>query len=156
MGDLRQRRIGAGLVLIVVGLSLYFQERYMHIGDEAVLLILGAAFLGGFFYKRQFGLLIPGCLLLGLGLGSAGEAWVDPSADSILLGLGLGFVAIWILGFLVEKRRHFWPLIPGAALILTAIPQSDDLVSYLFVNWQLILILIGVALLAAAFLGKRE
>jgi uncharacterized membrane protein YccC len=156
MSDLRQRRIGAGVVLIVVGLGLYFQQHYTHIGDEAVLLILGAAFLGGYFYKHQFGLLIAGCLLLGLGVGSTGEAWIDPSADSTLLGLGLGFIAIWILGFLVEKRRHFWPLIPGVALILTAIPQTDDLVSYLFVNWQLILILIGVGLLAAAFLGKRE
>ncbi len=65
MGELRQRRIGAGVVLIVVGRALYLQQHYTRIGDEAVLLILGAAFLGGYFYKRQFGLLIPGCLLLG-------------------------------------------------------------------------------------------
>lgn len=156
MGDLRQRRVGAGLVLILVGLGLYIQQHYTRIGDEVVLLILGAAFLGGYFYKRQFGLLIPGCLLLGLGLGSTGEGWVDPSADSTLLGLGLGFIAIWVIGFLVEKRRQFWPLIPGAALILTAIPQTDDMASYLFEHWQLLLVLIGVCLLLAAFLGKKE
>lgn len=156
MSDLRRRRIGAGLVLIVIGVGLYLQQHYTSIGDEAVLLILGAAFLGGYFYKRQYGLLIPGCLLLGSGLGSTGEAWIDSTADSTLLGLGLGFLAIWVLGFLVEKRKHFWPLIPSAVLILTALPLTDDLVSYLFENWQLILILIGVCLLVAAFLGKKE
>jgi hypothetical protein len=156
MSDLRQRRIGAGLVLIVVGLGLYFQERYTRIGDEAVLLVLGAAFLGAYFYKRQFGLLIPGSLLLGVGLGSAGEAWVDPSANSTLLGLGLGFIAIWVVGFLVEKRRHFWPLIPGVVLFLIAVPQTEDLVSYLFTNWQLLLVGIGACLLLAALLGKKE
>ena len=156
MGELRQRRVGAGVVLIVVGVALYLQQHYTRIGDEAVPLILGAAFLGGYFYKRQFGLLIPGCLLLGLGLGSIGEGWIDPSADGTLLGLGLGFFAIWILGFLIEKRRHFWPLIPGAALVLTALPQTDAVASYLFENWQLILILIGVCLLLVAFFGEKE
>ena len=81
MGDLRRRRIGAGIVLIVVGVGLYLQQHYTRIGDEAVLLILGAAFLGGYFYKRQFGLLIPGCLLLGLGLGSGSWPYQNPEAN---------------------------------------------------------------------------
>ena len=45
MGDLRQRRIGAGIVLIVVGVGLYYQQHYTSIGDEAVLLILGFIWL---------------------------------------------------------------------------------------------------------------
>jgi hypothetical protein len=84
MSGLRLRRSGAGLVLFVVGLGLYFQQQCTRIGDEAVLLFL------------------------------------------------------------------------GAVLILSAAPQTDDRVSYLFVNGRLMLVVIGACLLLAALLGKKE
>ena len=44
----------------------------------AVLLVAGTLFLAGYLLRRSYGLLIPACILLGLGAGSLGaETWFD-------------------------------------------------------------------------------
>ena len=76
MSERKNRRMNAGLILIAVGLGLYLIDRVEGIGEEAVLLIIGTAFLIAYFVRKNFGLLIPGCILLGLGIGNCGHGFV--------------------------------------------------------------------------------
>ena len=73
MSDRKSSQISAGLILIAIGLGLYLIERVEGIGSEAVMMIIGVAFLIAYFVRKNYGLLIPGWLLLGLGLGQVGE-----------------------------------------------------------------------------------
>ena len=34
-----------------------------------------------------------------------------------LLGLGAGFVGIWLLSLVLKLRSHWWPLVPGLVLL---------------------------------------
>lgn len=58
-----------GLVLIALGLAFLAMQLFEQIGGSVVLLSLGAAFLTAHLIYRVYGLLIPGCILFGLGAG---------------------------------------------------------------------------------------
>lgn len=156
MSDRKTRRMSAGLILIVVGLGLYAIDRMEGIGEEAVLLIIGAAFLVAYFVRKNFGLLIPGCILLGLGVGSVGGNSFLAFGEPHLLGLGMGFVAIFIIARLNEGKSHWWPLIPGGVMLIMAFPRTHRLVEALWDHWQLILVLIGVLILIGAIRGGEK
>ena len=105
-------------------------------------------------YKRQnYGLLIPGCLLLGIGLGEVGGDSFLSFGDSSTLGLAFGFIAIFVIARLHEGKSHWWPLIPGSVLLLMSIPRTQEWFEYLSRHWQLLLVLIGALILIAAFRG---
>jgi hypothetical protein len=146
MSDPRRRRFTAGLILIGVGLTLYFLQR-VELGESVVFFILGVAFLTAYLYQRRFGLLVPAGVLLGLGLGSVWEGSFLAFGESTLLGLGLGFIAIYVIALLYERRSHWWALIPGGILVLAALPTTERVLHYLFDNWPLILVVIGVTIL---------
>ena len=156
MSDRKSRRLSAGLILIVIGLGLYAIDRMEGIGEEAVLLILGAAFLVAYFVRKNFGLLIPGCILLGLGIGNVGRDSFLAFGESSMLGLGVGFVAIYVIARLNEGKSHWWPLIPGGVMLVMAIPRTHHLFAYIWDHWQLMLVLIGVLILVGAFRGGEE
>ena len=156
MSDQKSRRMSAGLILIAIGLGLYLIERVEGIGDEAVLLIIGAAFLMAYFVRKNYGLLIPGCILLGLGVGSVGRHSFLAFGESTMLGLGLGFVSIFVIARLFEGKSHWWPLIPGGVMLIMAIPRTHNLFEYVWGHWQLILVLSGVLILIGAFRGEGE
>ena len=96
---------------IVIGLGLLFLlggGNLAGVFGSAIVLAVGLVFL--YVYRaqgRNFGFLVPGAILTGLGSGivlatlGLGGGWVP-------LGLGLGFCAIWYL-----YRAHWWALIPG-------------------------------------------
>jgi hypothetical protein len=92
-------------------------------GAAMIVLALGIAFLAAHLVTREYGLLVPGGILSGLGAGIvASQQLVTTEAVSsglIVLGLGLGFLSIWVIGQLLRvARRRWWPLIPGGILTL--------------------------------------
>ena len=152
----RQKFI-AGVVLVLVGLGFYLVQRLEAVGTEVVMLIIGAAFLVAYFYQKAYSLLVPAGILLGLGLGNLlqhrGVWWANEGTQ---LGLGVGFLAIYIIAKLYERDSHWWPLIPGFILVLIGIPKTALVIRFLRDNWALILVAIGLLVLVGAFRRQAE
>ncbi|NIM62909.1 MAG: hypothetical protein GTN89_03285, partial [Acidobacteria bacterium] len=80
---------------------------------------------------------------------------MDRIDDPWKVGLGAGFIAIFVIALVYEKRSHWWPLIPGGILLVTAFSIGEELMDFLFSGgWPLVLIIIGVIIVLGA-LGKR-
>ena len=150
MEDRSRRRVVTGLMLILLGLGLYL---FQPTEGWVLFFVIGGAFLAWYFYTRNFGLLIPGCILTGIGLGH-----VLPSFSENLrffggfspLGLGIGFVAIYVIALVYERKSHWWALIPGGVLILTALNAFDSFRNHARANWPLIIVFIGLMILLGA------
>lgn len=148
------RRLGftqqlIGLLLILVGLGILVMNLFrVRLVGPLILALVGAAFLAGYFFRRLYGLLIPGCLLLGLALGIAGGSVLKASLT--VLGLGLGFLAIYGIDLLCRRSTHWWPLIPGGILVLVGLTQLPGMDILPSIIWPLVLIVAGLLLLANA------
>lgn len=142
-----QQQKSAGLALVVVGLGLFALKIAGPDYRDAVLLVVGGGFLAGYLHARQYGLLVVGGILAGLGLGQLADArlaaWGDPSQ----LGLGAGFVAIYALSRLHSRRAHWWPLVPGLILIGSGVAREAAPVGRLIANgWPVALAALGLYL----------
>jgi hypothetical protein len=144
-------RLIPGLVLIVLGIA-FLLAQYFEFGPALFLILLGLVFLIPYALTRSYGLLIPGCILAGVGLGLVFDRPPLGTAIAVPLGLGLGFIAIFVLQLIVARQSHWWPLIPGSILVLVGIaegvPQAQVLIEK---GWPLILVLIGLLILAGQF-----
>jgi len=152
------RRAIAAAVLIVIGLLLLIGN--LSTSTLVGLLILpslGAIFLAWGFLARLTGPLIPGGILAGLGLGVLVQQ-LFLTADApvggavVVMGLGLGFLVITPLVFLVTGKRCWWPLIPGGILAIIGIALLLGSAGLAFLRvlgqlWPVILIAVGVYLL---------
>jgi hypothetical protein len=119
--------------------------------------VIGSLFLGGYLYTRNHGLLIPGCILLGVAVGSFGKKNLDLNSDFAQVAIGVGFVAIYLVALIYERRSHWWPLIPGTVLILVGFNVGREAFEYLFDRgWPLILVVIGLFILFGALRAKKE
>lgn len=152
----RRQRLATGVVLIAAGLVLFALQESRGLGEATVFLVLGAAFLAAYAYRRAYGLLVPAGVMLGLALGSLAAQPLSTWGDPGRLGLGLGFLSIWGIGKLYQGESHWWPVIPGGILILTALPATRRLFDYLFDHWPLLLVAIGAVLVAAALRTGRS
>ena len=82
-----------------------------------ILLTIASCFLFFSFWKRIYGLMIPGAILAGL---SVGVTFADVTDGvSVLWGLALGFLTIFFLGRALFNQTSPWPVIP--AVIMFAI-----------------------------------
>jgi hypothetical protein len=69
--------------------------------------------------------------------------------DVDALGLGIGFVLIYVLDLLYTGSSNWWPLIPGGLLIVTSLAEGyEAFADLLSIGWPVILILGGILLLA--------
>ena len=141
------RRSVAGVVLIVLGV-LFLLEQRLEVGGEAVVALIGMAFLTAYALTRQYGFLVPGGIMTGLGIGIISENRLDANGAPILLGLGAGFLAIYaISSFRGRMPGDWWPLIPGTVLAVIGLMLAAEATGALASAgrwWPLVLILIGL------------
>lgn len=71
------------------------------------------------------------------------------------VGLGLGFVSIYVIERLYRHRAHWWPLIPGVVLVGSGVGARFGDVGHLL--WRFapaVLVVLGVALVVRAIQRK--
>jgi hypothetical protein len=149
-------RLIPGLILIVLGVA-FLLSQYFEFGPALFLVLLGLVFLIPYGLTRSYGLLIPGCILTGIGLGLVFDRPPLGTVIAVPIGLGLGFIAIFVIQLIVAQQSHWWSLIPGVLLvgvgIAEGVPQAQLLIEK---GWPLILVLIGLLILAGPFWRTRS
>jgi uncharacterized membrane protein len=133
----------AGGALMLFG---YLPNSRMEIEGGLILLTIASCFLFFAFWKRIYGLLIPGSILAGL---SVGVTFADiTNGVSVLWGLALGFLMILFLGRALFNQRSNWPVFPAVPLfavgVIVAVASLPSILS-IGVMW-LPLLLIGAGL----------
>lgn len=153
--QVQRRSLIPGVILILLGIAFALRE-FLGIGPELVLILGGLVFLVPYFFTRWYGLLIPGMLLVGLGAGLAYER-VSNVGWAVPLGLGIGFVLVYVVDWIVTRSTRWWPLIPAAALAIPAIISAfPDARVWLEKVWPVLLILLGLLLVARNFVPRRQ
>lgn len=152
MNNSRTRAIVAGIALIALGLGIWYLKD-QEVGAGYVLILVGGIFCAAYFFTKQYGYLVPGCITLGLGLPAVMQEVGIFTLDTVVF-LGGGFIAIYLIQLLYERKAHWWPLIPGAILILTGFNRFDDVFRLLADNWPLVLVVVGVLIILGAIFRK--
>jgi hypothetical protein len=144
-----------GAILILVGLVLFVLQMSTGITVSIMFLVGGAVFIAAYFNKQTYGLLIPGCILIGMGLGQLGDEYVDFIHSPNYVGLGLGFLAIFAVDKLKRGSSPWWPLIPGFILLVMGLETNRLNMGTLFSKgWPLALVVVGLLYLSGR-LGSR-
>lgn len=148
------------VILIAVGVGALVMQVVPDAGAWVVLLI-GLGLLAVFAILREYGALIPGGIMTGLGAGilaSQGLALENEATGGVIvLGLGLGFIAIWVIGALFHIAEHHpWPLVPGGILSVIGLSllvggQAIELMRF----WPVAVIAIGLIVLWRAVVEGR-
>ena len=143
----------AGLVIAGIGLFFLAGQLEPDIG-RYVTMFIGLALLAVFVVTRQYGFLVPGSILTGVGIGIVLDSAASGEAESgvMMLALAGGFLGIWVIGSIYRlAENHWWPLIPGGILTLIGLVQltRTDVAGALRL-WPVILIVLGAFLLAKA------
>ncbi len=161
---MQKRRVGTALLLIALGV-LFLLDNYVDLG-ETFLAIVGLFLLAAYFaLGHNPGFLIPGGILTGLGLGiyatGAGFLERDEMGGSlIMLGLGAGFLLIWVL-----ERRQRWAIIPGsiisgvgALLLATTLGGIIPWEMWRAIRdwWPIMLVALGLWILYQQLVGQRR
>jgi hypothetical protein len=147
-----------GIVLIGLGVFLLIAQT-TGVGGEAIVAVIGAAFLVAYAFTRQYGFLVPGGIVTGLGVGIIVETQLG-GGSAVLLGLGLGFISIYLVDTLVATRpAGWWPLIPGGILatigVFVAAGQEGWLAEIARL-WPLALIVIGAYVILVQLRRGRQ
>jgi hypothetical protein len=149
----------AGGILILIGVVALLQQ-FASFPQLLFLPGLGLIFLAWGLMTRKTGLLIPGGVLAGLGLGAylveSPFAFLgDPAKGGVvLLGMAAGWGLISLLSLITEGNGKWivWPLIPGGILALLggtlmAGQPGLQVLEYVGKGWPVVLIAIGLYLL---------
>ena len=140
-----------GVILIAFGLTL-FAVQLLNLDSDVVVLVIGLVFAIAFAATRRYALLIPAGIMTGLGAGILLEDF-GVMGEPVVLGLGLGFLAIYAVDFLASGAREpgrWWPLIPGTILTIIAGTESTfgpEGARVIAQGWPIILIAAGAWLL---------
>lgn len=147
MEDGPGRRVVAGVLLIVVGAGMLALQLLEGVGRGSWLLFLGGLFIAAYVYRRSYGFLVAGCILLGVGVGQVGEDLLDLGSGVGSVGIGLGFITIYLIDRANRRSAPWWPLIPGGILVVTGLSDlGEPIAGIMDYVWPAALIVIGLAL----------
>jgi hypothetical protein len=154
--DLRKRRVIGSVLLAVAVLALV--HRYVPFEvDHLILPAIGVGLLVGSLLRKAWGLLIPGCIIFGIGIGqwvqrsSHYGPWSNHGQALFLFCLAGGFALITVLSALVFRRRELWPLWPAGFIAFTGLIRDGvdwlDYVRTLQPYWPFALLIVAIWLL---------
>ena len=145
----------AGIALIAVGVLLALGRLVPDPGAITagmVLLTISSPFFFIAFWRRLYPFLIPACILAGLSLGVPVAELTN--GVSVLWGLSLGFLAIFVLGRSLFNVRVPWPIFPAIPLfvigVIVAIVSLPAFLGLGMVWFPVLLIAAGL------YLGSRR
>lgn len=152
-----------GFLLIAIGLFFLLGQRVPDLGQYIVLGV-GLFLFALFLVYGDYGLLVPACIVSGVGAGIPLAAAYEGELGGgiFLVTLGCGFLAIWVLGLLFRLREnHPWPLVPGVILgtlgaTTAARVQGQDAVNVVETVWPIAVILVGGLLILTTLAGRRR
>ena len=151
---MRDPRRLTGLLLIAGGL-LWTLVATTELDATVLVPGLGVAFIAAYLATRHYGLLIPGGILSGLGIGLVIAGQGGPE-EAVVLGLGLGFVAIWAIdGLLGDGDAAWWPLVPGGILTVVGASQIAGIRDIGIYLVPVALIIVGGSLLPRPSRDRR-
>jgi hypothetical protein len=112
-------RIVFGVILISLGVFTLLQQ-LTHVSFSFVPLVIGIAFLAGWSRNSNYGFLLAGGILSGLGTGSLVGSFVPGQYYGVLtlVGLSSGFA---LTGALSKRRGWHWEFIVAAGLLFSAL-----------------------------------
>ncbi|MFN4292525.1 MAG: hypothetical protein ACK4JD_00140 [Thermoflexales bacterium] len=166
--DPRQGGVIAAVMLIAIGILLLIAQVFQ-LGWLSLLVtpLLGAAFIVWSIAARIPGLMIPGGILAGLGVGIllmtqplfASKEFVP--AAVLMLSFAAGWLLIFALTPLASGRLELWPLIPGAILAaLGALfwigEPGISILQVVGAAWPLVLVIVGAGILMRILLRNRR
>jgi hypothetical protein len=149
-----------GSTLILIGAAALASELWPDV-DRYLPLVVGLGLLLGFAITRWYLLLVSGAIVAGIGIGLlVGQLVGGSEADGAgaVLGLGAGFVSIWLVARAMGLReRHPWPLVPGAILLAVGTGLALDAASVEFAPLvgPIVLVAIGVLVVAVGLTRRR-
>jgi hypothetical protein len=108
-----------GGILWLLGLLSPFGWFQLETEPGMILLTIASCLLFFAFWKRIYGLLIPGSILAGLSLGITFVNVTD--GVSVLWGLALGFLGILFVGRAYFNLQSSWPVYPAVPLFAVGV-----------------------------------
>jgi hypothetical protein len=147
--------VGAAILIVIGLIALVANLGGSSYVYQSIPLVIGVAFLLAYSLTRQYGFLVPGGILTGVGAGVLTSSLSDPAAGGayVVLAIGLGFLLIFAVDVLVSRATsRWWPVIPGGLMLLigTGIASDSEGVTRQLQVWSpVLLIALGVLILLA-------
>ncbi len=138
-------RLVLGVVLVAIGVALIATRLFHGLAEGGAVLIVGVVLLALWAVNDRYGHLVLGCILSSLGVGGVIAGHVG-SGHAGSIALGGGFVAIYVLDLLRNRSGHWWPLVPGAALIVGGALAETSVLREFF--WPVALVIVGLLILS--------
>jgi hypothetical protein len=162
-----RRSLTVGVVLLLLGAFFLFSRTFNFSGPGVTLSLIGTIFLALSALRGMRGPLLPGGILLGLGVGFLLRTpleWALPRWATIVLGLGAGFLLVALLDRIAGRSgRRPSPLVPGVILVAIALfgalGQNTpilEVVERVQDLWPWALVAAGVVLVGQALLRTRK
>lgn len=142
-------------MLVTLGAVLLVQRLSEPVAAGGWPLVVGLGFLVWWAFSGKHGLLVPAGVLAGIGVGFIAQDF-GAFDNPVALGLGAGFIAIYVLGLLRGGAARWWPLVPGVVLVAVGLLEgSAGWVALGDLGWPLLLIIVGLILAGGALLRRR-
>ena len=150
----KNKSVVSGLGLVALGV-VFLVSQYIEIDGRFFVSLLGLGFIIWSVIGRSSGLLIPGGILSGIGLGIvltesslANSLGGNGEGSLFMLAFAAGWFSIPVLAKLFFNDFHWWPVIPGSIMALIGIGILTDGILLNVIGsvgqfWPVILIVIG-------------